>query len=320
MTEIRENVVIQAGPCRLTLIPAHGGSIASLSVDGRELLQTPLNPYAPRTRTQAFQDGNASGWDECLPSVGACEVQTEAGPAGIPDHGDLWRIPWQVLSATEDSATLRVSCFSLPLQLTRSMILSEESGEYRLEILYSVTNLGAYRVPWAWSAHPLFATDAGDRILFPAGIHDLHLEGSRNNRLGVHGDRVAWPAPVLSDGSTDDLSIAYDPASGRGDKLSAGPIATNEDAWCTLERPEAGLSLTVRFDPALTPYLGLWLCYGGWPEGDGLKQVCVAIEPATAPVDSLAETGPWSRSLEAGETFSWPMSLAIQTLADDIKP
>jgi galactose mutarotase-like enzyme len=314
LAETEENVVITAGNCRLTLLPAFGGSIASLIVDNRELLQTPLNPYAPRTSTQPFQDGNASGWDECLPSVGACELQTEAGQASVPDHGDLWRIPWKVLSTTDDSATLRATCFSLPLQLTRSMILSADKGKHQLQILYSVTNLGAYNVPWAWSAHPLFSTEPGDRVLLPDSIHDLHLEGSRNNRLGVHGDRIPWPARVLPDGSQDDLSLAYDPATGRGDKLSAGPLTNQADGWCTLERISAGLSLTVRFDPTLTPYLGLWLCYGGWPEGDGLKQVCVAIEPATAPVDSLATTGPWSRSLEPGETFTWPMSLEIVKL------
>ena len=315
MAEREENVVIKAGSCRLTLLPAFGGSIASLKVDERELLQTPLNPFAPRTQTMAFQDGNASGWDECLPSVGGCELQTEAGTATVPDHGDLWRIPWHVLSASEDSVTTRVTCFSLPLQLTRSLLLRESKAGYQLEILYSLTNLGAYNVPWAWSAHPLFATEPGDRILLPTSIHDLHLEGSRNNRLGVHGDRVLWPGTILTDGAKDDLSIAYAPDSGRGDKLAAGPISANEDAWCTLERPSVGLSLTVRFDPSLTPYLGLWLCYGGWPEGDGLKQVCVAVEPATAPVDSLVESGPWSRSLEPGETFTWPMALEIQPLA-----
>ena len=106
-----ENVVIKAGGCSVTLMPALGGKIASLRVGADELLQTPLKPLAPRTRTMAFSDSDASGWDECLPSVAACTMPTEAGTAVIPDHGDLWRVPWKVLAATEDSATLRVTCF-----------------------------------------------------------------------------------------------------------------------------------------------------------------------------------------------------------------
>ena len=84
-----------------------------------------------------------------------------------------------------------------------------------------------------------------------------------------------------------DLSVAQPPESGIGDKLFAGPLSANEN-WCALERPKAGVRIKVGFDPAATPYLGLWICYGGWPDRPGPKQTCVAMEPATAPVDSLA--------------------------------
>jgi galactose mutarotase-like enzyme len=42
--------------------------------------------------------------------------------------------------------------------------------------------------------------------------------------------------------------------------------------------------------------------------------MCVAMEPATAPVDALAETGPWSRSLAPAERFSWFMDIEIDSL------
>ena len=311
MAETKENVVIQAGECVLTLIPALGGKLASLRVGSEELLQTSLNPYAPRTQSMPFSEADASGWDECLPSVAECSLETEAGPAHIPDHGDLWRIPWQTLDATENSATLRATCFSLPLQLTRSILLTEALSGWQIQLLYSLTNLGAYPVPWSWAAHPLFAVDPGDRILLPKSIETLRLEGSGHNRLGVHGDAISWPVATLPDGSEFDLSFAAATDSGFGDKLFAGPLPLSEN-WASLDRKRLGLRVTTKFDPHLTPYLGLWLCYGGWPDGEGKKQVCVALEPATAPVDSLAITGPWSRSLEAGETVTWPMEIQIE--------
>jgi len=258
----------------------------------------------------AFSEADASGWDECLPSVAQCTLETAAGSAQIPDHGDLWRIPWQLLDATEDSATLRANCFSLPLQLTRSVILAETASGWQLQLLYSLTNLGAYTVPWSWAAHPLFHADPGDRILLPESIQTLRLEGSGKNRLGLNGDSVSWPIAATQNGIHTDLSQAASPESGFGDKLFTGPLALT-DNWAALERFRLGLRLTVRFEPALTPYLGLWLCYGGWPGGAGKQQVCVALEPATAPVDSLAIAGPWSRTLEAGETVTWPMELNI---------
>jgi galactose mutarotase-like enzyme len=318
-----ENVVIGAGDCAVTLLPALGGKIISLRVGSHELLQAPLNPYGPLTKTMAFEAGDAGGWDECLPSVAGCIVQTQAGPATIPDHGDLWRVPWQVLSATGDSATFRASCFSLPLQLTRSLILSEIPAGWRLQLLYSLTNLGAYRVPWSWSAHPLFAVEAGDRIVLPQEVQTLRLEGSAGDRLGFSGDIVSWPVTKLGDGTEADLSIAQSADSKIGDKLFAGPFnpispdTTKQNIGCSLERRRIGLRISVHLEPSLTPYLGLWLCYAGWPDGPGTKQVCVALEPTTAPVDALEKTGPWSRWLEPGETFTWPMELHIERILKD---
>jgi galactose mutarotase-like enzyme len=307
-----ENVVIAAGNCSVTVMPALGGKIASLKVWTNELLHAPLHPYAPRSRTMAFSEGDASGWDECLPSVAECLALTDAGPAAVPDHGDLWRVPWQVLESTADSNTMRARCFSLPLQLTRSMILLETSSGWRLQLLYSLTNLGSYPAPWSWAAHPLFVCQQGDRIHLPDQVQSLRLEFSRGNRLGLRGDLIPWPLAKLSDGLSDDLSRAHADNSGIAEKLFSGPM---HDSWCALERASIGLRITTRFDPALTPYLGLWMCYGGWPEGDGRKQTCVALEPTTARVDSLAETGEWSRWLDAGETVDWPMELEVERTA-----
>jgi galactose mutarotase-like enzyme len=307
-----ENVVITAGDCSITVMPALGGKIASLRIGSHELLHAPLHPYGPRNQTMSFSEGDASGWDECLPSVAECAIATEAGLAAVPDHGDLWRVPWQVLETSSDSVTMRAQCFSLPLELTRSMILSETPTGWKLQSLYSLTSLGAYAVPWSWVAHPLFVCAPGDSIVLPREVQDLQLEGSRGNRLGQRGETVAWPLAILADDTQDDLSRAHAEGSGIGDKLFAGPM---QKGWAELVRPSIGLRLTVRFDPALTPYLGLWMCYGGWPEGDGPKQVCIALEPSTTPVDSLAETGDWSRWLDPGETVNWPMDLELDRIS-----
>ena len=315
--ETKENVTIGAGRCSVSLLPALGGKIASLLFNGEELLQAPLATPAVRTRTMGFDASDASGWDECLPSVAACCVAMAAGTAEIPDHGDLWRVEWQVMHANDRSAALAGECFSLPLRLERTLELSATDSGCRITLRYAVTNTGTQPVPWSWAAHPLFACEPGDSLRLPASISTLRLEGSGGNRLGKHGDTVAWPVARLASGSETDLSRAAAPDSGIGDKLFAGPLGPSEN-WCEILRPRAGVRIRMGFDPACTPYLGLWLCYGGWPErpaGESRpKQVCIAPEPCTAPVDSLATTGPWSRTLTAGETFRWPMELELETL------
>jgi galactose mutarotase-like enzyme len=198
------------------------------------------------------------------------------------------------------------------------MKLVEIEGGWRLELLYELSNTSQISLPWSWAAHPLFAVEAGDRIVLPNSIETLRLEGSGSGRLGKSGDSVRWPLAQLASGGKTDLSVVQGADSGIGDKLFAGPLQAEEN-WCALERPGAGLRIKVSFDAAENPYLGLWLCYGGWPErpeadNPGKKQMCVALEPATAPVDSLAVTGPWSRTLKPGESATWTMTVKIESM------
>jgi galactose mutarotase-like enzyme len=313
-----ENVVMRAGECSVTILPQFGGKIASIRVRGRELLQQPLVPIVPRTQAMGFDESDASGWDECLPSVAACEVEFAGAKVPVPDHGDLWRVDWEKAPEQEPipgSLTLRGQCFSLPLELTRTVRLEEMPGTWRLGLFYKLTNTGTQPAPWSWSAHPLFAVDEGDWINLPNGMHELRLEGSGGGRLGKNGDSVRWPMAKLADGGEADMRLTLAADSGVGDKLFGGPVpAEVKTCWCEIFRPKARVLIRVSFDAHTTPYLGLWLCYGGWPQREGPKQMCVAVEPATAPVDSLAETGHWSRVLAPGESYEWAMIVDVRTL------
>lgn len=308
-----ENVLIRNGSCCVTVLPKLGGKIASIRIADQELLQAPLSPPLPRTHSMAFDEGDASGWDECVPSVAACTVATRSGTAEVPDHGDLWRVPWHVVEEREDAVTMRAECFSLPLELLRVATLRESQRGWRLQLDYTITNRGAETVPWSWGAHPLFTVEPGDHIELPESIVSLRLEGSGGKRLGVGGATVAWPMARLADGATTDLRRVQPATSGIGDKLFAGPLAA-KDGWCVLHRPSAGLRIRVNFDETKTPYLGLWICYGGWPDRPGPKQNCVALEPATAPVDSLALSGSWSRTLDPGASYSWTMAVEFDRM------
>jgi galactose mutarotase-like enzyme len=311
----KENVLIQTDRCSVAILPRFGGKIASIRIDDKELLQAPLVGYGPRTRTMSFETGDASGWDECLPSVAPCSVETAGGIARIPDHGDLWRVQWSRVKsrASSRTASWQGECFSLPLTLKRTIDLAESGDIWNLQLRYQISNRGSFPVPWAWAAHPLFAVEEGDHIHLPVSIKNMRLEGSNGGRLGKAGDTVSWPETELANGGRSDLSAVQAATTGIGDKLFAGPLRVDEN-WCSLERPKAGISIRLRFNSSATPYLGLWLCYGGWPERPGLKQMCVALEPSTAPVDSLAESGIWSRMLQANETYSWPITVEFETI------
>lgn len=285
------------------ILPELGGKISSLCRNGVELLQLPLRPYAERSANMGFEESDASGWDECLPSVAACEI---TDGTRIPDHGEFWRLPCVVSQHSDDEVRLTSSGAVLPLRFERRLMLAGDT----LRVDYRLENSGAVEAPYVWSAHPLFAVDEGDVVALPQSTTSVCVEGSAEGRLGMRGTAAGWPVATLSCGEKLDLSKAGNICDGVGDKLYA---EAPREGWAALERKRHGLRVKAEFDAVLTPYLGLWLCYGGWPEGQSARQQCVALEPCTAPGDSLAdamEKG-WARRLAPGQADSWWMAITV---------
>jgi len=314
-------LLLKADTFAVDVLPALGGKVASVRKNGIELLQQPLLPYAPRTLTTPFEDSDASGFDECLPSVSACEIDTPSGKVGIPDHGEFWRLPCTVESQTQHEIHLTSTGTVLPLRFERRLCIesySPHTGADTLRIDYRVENVGQTDLHYAWSAHPLFAIDPGDRILLPASVTEVKVEGSARNRLGSKGAVHSWPTARLASGEMIELDRVSNVSDNIGDKIYT---AAPPEGWCAIERWSAGLSVGLRvqveFDPDLSPFLGLWLCYGGWPEGRANRQYCVALEPCTAPVDSLATAmaGGWARKLVPGQCDLWWMRIVTTVVS-----
>lgn len=308
-TEIKR-LLLKTDTLAVELLPELGGKIASLRRNGIELMQQPLRPYALRNLEMSFEESDASGFDECLPSVAACDVKTPAGIAHIPDHGEFWRLPCTVEQSGTTTAHLIATGFVLPLRFERTFAVDGDS----LRIDYRVENVGDFELGYAWSAHPLFAIDAGDRIALSASVQKVHVEGSGHKRLGSSGAVHSWPVTELAGGIAERLDLTRNVSDNTGDKLFASAPA---EGWAALERKRAGLRVTVHFDPSTSPWLGLWLCYGGWPEGQSERQFCVALEPCTAPADSLAvaiEKG-FARMLAPGQSAQWWIRIEVNPVS-----
>jgi hypothetical protein len=300
------------------VLPALGGKVASMRKNGVELLQQPLLPYAPRTLSTAFEASDASGFDECLPSVSACEIDGPAGKVSIPDHGEFWRISHQADAPNDTELGLAATGTVLPLRFERRLRLVSESGRHQpdtLHIDYRLENIGRNKIHYAWSAHPLFAVDPGDCIHLPSVVSTVKVENSARRRLGASGAVHPWPFAQLASGEYAQLDLVGHESDNIGDKLFTAAPAP--DGWCAIERKSAGLRVQVEFDPELTPWLGLWLCYGGWPESQPLRQYCVALEPCTSPVDSLsaAIAAGQARRLAPGQCDLWWMRIVTTVVS-----
>lgn len=302
-----DKVILANSALRVTVLPLLGGKIASIQIpSGAELLQQPLRPYAARAPFMSFDASDASGWDECLPSVAACEVSTASGTISVPDHGDFWQVAWEILSQSGTELEMSADGFSLPLRFRKTLQLEGD----RLHIAYRVQNLSSKPVEYVWSAHPLFAVDPGDRIVLPDSIREVTVEGSARDRLGRRGTTQGWPEARLPNQEIADLSIAGKITDGIGDKLFA---PSPGEGWCAIERKRLKRRIELRFNPEVLPFLGLWICYGGWPENGATRQQCVALEPCTAQGDSLATAVAQGRARTTGPLAEEQWSLELRT-------
>jgi galactose mutarotase-like enzyme len=130
----------------MVIRPERGGRITSLKLYGEELLEQGIGVDNPHAR--GFVDGGASGWDEMVPNVEATD--------SLPDHGEAWRMSWQVLEADPTSAVMQATGRIVPWHLTRTIHIGE-----KVRVGYVYRNAGETPHLAYWCAHPLFKYESG---------------------------------------------------------------------------------------------------------------------------------------------------------------
>lgn len=304
-------IVLRNGRLRARVLPHEGGRIASLfdTRSGVEFLFQPPGPYQPPAAPDLwtpFETSACAGIDDCLPTVSASGPETPGGP--VPDHGDFWRLACTVLASDADSVTLAAEGYSRPLRLQKTLRLRPDS----LEISYVLRNLSAAPVPFLYALHPLLAIDPGDRILLPHEITSLTLNYSKAGRLGKPGDTVRWPHPnPARPNPVLDLQNAQPVTAHTADMFYSPRLLSG---WCGLYRSRSGRGLILRFNPRQLPWIGLWLCYGGWPDDSRLpRQYAVAFEPTVAPHGSLAAAIAAGQApvLAPDDSFKFALSIEV---------
>ena len=274
--------VLQNEQLQVEVVPGQGGRIVSIlnRQAGIEFLTLP-STSARRShkpgKWDRFEESPCAGVDECLPSIGACGLETPGG--SIPDHGDFWRLAWDVTAFGRRSISMQATGFSRPLRFEKRLNLHASS----LEIQYRIHNLQSAALPFLYALHPLFAVDPGDRIVLPAEVTSVRLESSNLSRLGAAGSFIEWPRPHAS--PTVDLSIAESISASRAEMFYTPRL---KSGWCGLYRVQSGRGIVLRFDTQRLPFVGLWLCYGGWPDEASLpRQYAIGLEPTVSPWGTL---------------------------------
>ena len=257
-----------------------GGKILSLrGPDGREWLAQPADPSRAPVRGDAvYALSDPAAWDECAPSIDACEV----GGRAVPDHGDLWTAEWAVVSSAPDPLELSVTGRSLGYRLVRRVTASDTGVRFDYVASADVAT------PFLWAAHPQFVSPPGSVLELPDLV--THVVDVINPRQPV----LAWSAELAT---VDSL-----PAGGCR-KVYVDPAVHADRA--TLRHPD-GASLTMTWRNC--PYLGLWFDNGAYS-----REPVVAIEPSLGYRDSLAwaiEHGD-APILARGRDLRWSLEVAI---------
>jgi hypothetical protein len=140
-------VRLSAKRWNMEIRPERGGRITSLRLDGEELLDQGIGVDQPTAK--GFVEGGAFGWDEMVPNLEATDT--------LPDHGEAWRLPWDVLRKAPIELSMRCRGRLVPWELVRSTYLRDDSVDF----VYTYRNVGKTPHNAYWCAHPLFKFEAG---------------------------------------------------------------------------------------------------------------------------------------------------------------
>jgi hypothetical protein len=181
---------LASGRWEIHVRPERGGRITSVRLDGEELLDQGIGVDQPTAN--GFVEGGAWGWDEMVPNLEATDT--------LPDHGEAWRLSWEVLG----DGVMRCRGRLVPWELQREIEVKDE-----VRVTYRYTNVGAEAHLAYWCAHPLFryepdmdvsiaiphpAEGKSSKTFFPSGsIEQVQLRWRSGKGIEMSWDSILTP-------------------------------------------------------------------------------------------------------------------------------
>lgn len=286
----------------LTVAPSFGARITEL-IDrstGRQWL-VPGSLDVEADEHAVYGRDQASGWDECFPTVAPCDATATAWGSKLRDHGELWGRAWGC-EAREHSVLANYS--TERYRFHRRLTLEGP----RLRLAYELENLSAVPMPWLWSQHCLLQTVPGDSIaLIGMGACSPTYLSYPGLQQGQRLTAAEFTWPILAD-----VPFGLDTVKGVDTQFAMKAYAPVHSSFSALIG-DSRSQWRMDFDGNEVPFVGLWIAYGGWPDSPGVHQL--AIEPTNAPADDLASAmgAGHSVSLAAHSTRRWSVTMTLSS-------
>jgi galactose mutarotase-like enzyme len=310
-------LVLETPALRFITIPGMGAKIVSLfdKRANREWLLPPIHrSFEPVAYGAPFIEQDMSGWDEMFPTINACQYPVDGRykDAALPDHGEVWALPWQVNSITNDSITLSTAGRALPYRLARTtQVLSER----RLRLALEVVNISPEPLVALWAAHPQFTVNRQTQIKLPEAVEYV-VNVYSPPEWGILSQTHPWPKAQTKNGQL--LSLDHIGAPNLRICRKSYILPDKPVSWAALQQGEAGDWIRLSWDSDRVPYLGVWVDEGAYNPAS-----TAALEPATGYYDSLDVA--WQNNrvmhLPPNEPVRWHIDIEIGSgMMDTSKP
>lgn len=286
MVEGFEVIRVNTGAIALNLIPELGSKVNSLRDlrSGREWLwRHPRYPYKLVPHGSSYvAEADTGGWDECFPSVAACEYPSEPWHGvAIQDHGELWSQAAKFeIEQHAETITLwsRWSGLALPYTFTRRIRLNENSSCIRVD--YEAMNTSDQTINYVWSIHPLLAIEPGMELFLPASAQ-FNVAGSIPSDLVSSEKKFRYP--FIASGLN--FPVLPETSAGCAVKIWSDPLSVG-DGWATLRANNGEFKM--RWDVTSLPQVAAWMNFGAWSADGGTPYYNLGLEPCIGAQDSLA--------------------------------
>lgn len=283
-------IEIENKELRIAIIPDLGGKMVKLQNkrSGTQFLKEPMIDYQLFSKPHygdKFLPPNAAGFDECFPTISPSTYDYKGEEIQFPDHGELWSKPWKY-----EERGNGITLWTYGERLNYRFAKHIEINGNTLLFTYELESLEEIPFDYIWSAHPLLNIEEGDELLLPKEITEVNLNSSSNSLIADNRNRLPWPK-ILGNNSNIDFNYVQPKSS-----IFAAKLFTNRltDGNAGIYRKGCNETLLYTFDTEQIPYLGIWLCYGGWPEQTKDQDYTLALEPCSARTDSLSEACRWN--------------------------
>lgn len=303
-----KGIKIESPSLKVKILPDLGAKMTELiwKKSGHNFFYTDtekLNSAPYPDLNSDYEPPFASGFDECFPTITKLSYHLNGETIELADHGELWSGPWEYELGT-NSVELVKKGLNLEYEFKKRITLDGVT----VHIDYEVKNTGIKTFQYLWSSHPLFVIEEGDEIVLPEEVDVVDVYWGNSN-LNIDSKVLNWPNAGLK--KIPNLSVIASKGTGAALKLFTKRLRTG---LVKLKRNKIGKEISIEFDTEKTPFLGIWMCFGGWPLEGSYRSYVVGLEPTTSNKDSLNEAIEQKTAVQLlpGESRSWSLKLLVQ--------